>query len=126
MAVGKWLHGAVADLAAWHVGVYYGVFLACVAWAFIVGAARASVHLLWLCAVVTLAVPASGLAGWLLPQWPPWLNTHPAALAVDATALVAAVLLLLTARRTARRVRHGEPAASVWAAGSHHGTTSGS
>ena len=42
LAAAKWLPGRVQNMAAWHVGIYYAVFFASVAWAFIRGAARAA------------------------------------------------------------------------------------
>ncbi|HRO60621.1 MAG TPA: PepSY domain-containing protein, partial [Burkholderiaceae bacterium] len=48
LAAAKWLPGRVDDMAAWHVGIYYAVFFACIAWALLRGPARAAVPLLWL------------------------------------------------------------------------------
>jgi uncharacterized iron-regulated membrane protein len=111
IAAAKWLPGRVEDMAAWHVGIYYGAFFASVAWAFSRGAARAAAPLLWTSAACTLAIPASSLAGWLLPSSRAWLD--PSAWAVDLTALAGALVLACMARATARRVREGAPD-SVW------------
>lgn len=112
LAAAKWLPGRVADLAAWHVGIYYSVFLASVAWAFWRGAARAAAPLVWLAAGCTLAIPLSTLLGWLLPASGVWADS--ATLGVDATALAGSLALAWMARATARRTHHG-PADSVWA-----------
>lgn len=116
MVAGKWLHGSVADPAPWYLGVYYTVFLGCVAWAFWHGAARAVVHLLWLCAAASLAIPATGLLTLLLPSLPPWLHTAPDLLAVEVSALLLGLAFVVMARRTARRVHSGDRTDSVWSA----------
>ena len=113
IAAGKWLHGQVADLGAWHRGVYYAVFLASVGWAFARGGARAGVHLLWLSALACWAIPGTSLAGWLLPATGWW--AHGDALAVDAVALLGGLGFAAMARATARRVAQG-PRDSVWRA----------
>lgn len=105
LAAAKWLPGRVDDMAAWHMGIYYAVFFASLAWAFARGAARAAAPLLWLAALCTLAIPVSSLLVWGSGQ--SW--------GVDLTALLGALALAWMARATARRVRSG-PADSVWAA----------
>jgi hypothetical protein len=113
LAAGKWLHGRVQDLDAWHMGVYYAVFLGAVGWAFARGAARAAPALLWAAALCTAAIPLTTLAGWLLPGIGPWAHGSAAALGVDAVAMAGALGLAWMARATARRVRQG-PVDSVW------------
>lgn len=112
---GKWLHGHVADLDAWHQLLYYGAFFASIAWAFWRGGALAAVHLLWAAATLTLAIPLSTLAGWLVPSSGWWAHASASALGVDATALVGAFGLAWMARVTARRVSSGTTD-SVWSA----------
>jgi len=111
----KWLHGRVDDLLAWHQGLYYAAFFGALAWAFLRGAARASVHLLWGAAALTLAIPLGALLG-----LQPWVHASPASLGVEATALVLGLCFAWMARATARRVRLGA-ADSVWAAQSKTG-----
>ncbi len=111
LAAAKWLPGRVGDLAAWHVGIYYTAFFACIAWAFWRGAARAAAPLLWLAVACTLAIPASSMLGWLLPGSGAWADG--AVLGVDVTAFAGAMGLAWMARATARRVRSG-PKDSVW------------
>ncbi|WP_423458046.1 PepSY domain-containing protein [Ottowia sp. VDI28] len=111
LAAAKWLPGRVDNLAAWHVGIYYTVFFASVAWAFLRGAPRAAVPLLYLAAACTAAIPLSSLLGWLLPDSGLWVDGS--LLSVDVTALAGALALVWMARATARRVRHG-PEDSVW------------
>lgn len=111
----KWLHGRVDDLDAWHQLLYYAVFFGAIAWAFRVGAARSAVHLLWLAAAFTFAIPATSLLAWLLPSLGLWAHGSAAALGVDATALAGGLCFVWLARATARRVAHG-PRDSVWSA----------
>ncbi|MYN02309.1 PepSY domain-containing protein [Pseudoduganella sp. DS3] len=109
----KWLHGAVANLNATLMTAYYSVFLACVGWAFWRGAARAGVELLALCALLGLAVPATSLLALAFPSLGMWAHGSLGVLAVDATALVLALLLTWGARLAYRRARSG-PGDSVW------------
>ncbi len=111
LAAAKWLPGRVDDMAAWHIGIYYAVFFASVAWAFVRGPARAAVPLLWLAVACTLAIPASSLLGWLVPASGAWMDG--ASLGVDLTALAGALALACVARATARRVRDGSKD-SIW------------
>lgn len=113
LVAGKWLHGRVADIDAWHMGVYYVVFLGAVIHAFARGVARAAPQLLWLAALCTAAIPLTTLVGWLWPGAGPWAHGSAAALGVDAVALAGALGLAWMARATARRVREGQ-ADSVW------------
>lgn len=114
MIASKWLNGRVGDLDAWLHGLYYLAFFACVAWAFLRGGARAGVHLLWLAAALTLAIPATSLVGGLFPGTGLWAHTSAAALAVDATALAAALGFAWMAKAASRRIGQGAQD-SVWA-----------
>jgi uncharacterized iron-regulated membrane protein len=109
----KWLHGHVDHLYAWHQIVYYSVFLAAVAWAFLREAAQAAVDLLWLACATTVAIPATSLLAALVPGLGLWVHTSAATLGVDATALAGSLGFAWMARATARRVRQG-PSDSVW------------
>ncbi|UCV27768.1 PepSY-associated TM helix domain-containing protein [Ferribacterium limneticum] len=109
----KWLHGRVEDLNTWHQGIYYAVFFSALVWAFQRGAARSAVHLLWLAAAFTFAIPATSLLAWLLPSLGMWTHGSAAALGVDATALAGGLSFVWLARATMRRVMHG-PADSIW------------
>lgn len=115
IASGKWLHGHVGDMHVWHQRVYYAVFFACIAWAFIRGGARASVHLLWLAAASTLAIPLTSLLAWATPSLGLWSHGSAATLGVDATAFVGGLAFAWMGCAAARRVRHGMTD-SVWAA----------
>jgi hypothetical protein len=113
IAAAKWLPGRADDLAAWHMGLYYAVFFASVAWAFVRGAARSAAPLLWLAAICTAAIPLSSLLGWLSPGTGAWVD--PSLLGLDLTAVAGVLARAWMARATARRVRSG-PADSVWSA----------
>ncbi|MDX9844740.1 MAG: PepSY-associated TM helix domain-containing protein [Aquabacterium sp.] len=118
----KWLHAHVTDLYAWHQILYYTTFFACIAWAFWRGAAQAAVHLLWLAAALTLAIPLTSLLAWVMPSLGMWTHTSLTALGVDATALAGALGFAWMARATARRVHTGATD-SVWSGHSSHTST---
>ena len=113
IAAGKWLQGPLTHLTAWHQGIYYAVFLGSIAWAFWRGAGLASVHLLWLAAACTAAIPASTLLAWGVSDTTWQMHMQEAVLGVDITALVGALALAWMARATARRVHNGLKD-SVW------------
>lgn len=115
VVAGKWAHAADGNINLVYLRVYYAVFLGCVAWAFWRGAARSAAPLLKLCALSFLAIPLTSLAAALLPSLGLWANGSLAAVGVDLVALVAGLLMLYAARRTARRVAQG-PLDSVWSA----------
>jgi uncharacterized iron-regulated membrane protein len=109
----KWLHGRVADLNHWHELVYYAVFLGSVAWAFAWGAARSAVHLLWLCAAATMAIPLTTLLAALFPALGMWAHGSAATLGLDGVAFIGALCFAWMAVATARRIKTG-PADSIW------------
>jgi uncharacterized iron-regulated membrane protein len=109
----KWLYGRVADLNQWHEVVYYAVFVSSVAWAFAWGAARSAVHLLWLCAAATLAIPLTTLAALLFPALGMWAHGSAAPIGVDVVAFMGALCFAWMAVATTRRIRTG-PADSIW------------
>lgn len=93
---------------------YYAVFFASLLWACLRQPARAGHELLWLCALLTAAIP---LAGWIgsgehlfAAAW----HGHWHRFFVDAVALLLALVYGRMARATLRRGREGEPN-SVWA-----------
>lgn len=114
IVVGKWLNGRVADVDAWHNGVYYAVFLASVIWSFGRGAGAAGVELLWLAALSTAVIPLTTLTSWALPAFGMRTSASMAALGVDLVALCAALCFVWMARATAHRFKYG-PVDSVWA-----------
>ncbi|MGD2117420.1 MAG: PepSY-associated TM helix domain-containing protein [Chromatiales bacterium] len=114
IAAAKWLNGHVDDLTAWHQYVYYAVFFGSVAWAFVRGAARASIDLLRVAAAFTFFIPLTSLLAWVLPSMGMWAHQSPATLGVDLTALVAGGCFVWMASATSRRVYQGVPQDSVW------------
>jgi hypothetical protein len=109
----KWLHGRVADLNHWHELIYYVVFLGSIVWAFAWGAARSAVHLLWLCAAATMAIPLTTLAALLFPALGMWAYGSAATIGVDVVAFIGALCFAWMAVATTRRIRNG-PADSIW------------
>lgn len=111
LAATKWLPARVGDIAAWHEGIYYSVFVSAIAWACLRGTARSAYELLWLAALATALVPLGSVAG--LSGFGGTWNHGGAGPAVDLTAVAAVPLLLWAAARTRRRARHGTRD-SVW------------
>jgi hypothetical protein len=109
----KWLHGRVADLNHWHELIYYVMFLGSVAWAFAWGAARSAVHLLWLCAAATMAIPLTTVLAALFPALGLWAHGSAATLGVDVVAFIGALGFAWMAVATMRRIRNG-PTDSIW------------
>ncbi|MEH2626455.1 putative iron-regulated membrane protein [Bradyrhizobium sp. AZCC 1719] len=118
----KWLHGRVVDLNHWHELVYYAVFLGSVAWAFAWGAARSAVHLLWLCAAATMAIPLTTLIALLFPVLGMWAHSSAATIGVDVVASIGAFCFAWMAIATTRRIRSG-PADSIWSIRRANGRT---
>jgi uncharacterized iron-regulated membrane protein len=113
LAAGKLLSGRVDDLHAWHIGIYYSVFLASIGWALLRGAARASVELLALATLSTAAIPCASLLGWLAPSTGLWGSASADALGVDIGAAIGALCFAWMWRKTAQRVASGHTD-SVW------------
>lgn len=99
---------------AWAPRVYFAVFFASLAWAALRQPARAGHELLWLCAVLTAAVPLADWAGSGEHLFAAFARGHWHRFFVDAVALVLAFAYARMARATLRRARHGDPN-SVWA-----------
>ncbi|WP_133646169.1 PepSY-associated TM helix domain-containing protein [Paraburkholderia flava] len=113
LAAGKLLSGRVGDLHAWHIGIYYSVFLASIGWALLRGAARASVELLALATLATALIPCASLLGWLAPSTGLWGSASVDALGVDIGAALGALCFAWMWRKTAQRVASGHTD-SVW------------
>ena len=99
---------------AWIPRGYFLVFFASTAWAFLRRPVRAAYELLWLCALLTAAIP---LAGWigsgeqlLTAMW----HNHWHRFLTDATALIMSFAFWRMAVATLRRGESGDPN-SVWA-----------
>lgn len=122
IAAAKWLHGYVADLNHWHEIIYYGIFLGSVTWAFVWGAARSAVHLLWLCATATMTIPLTTLLAALSPALGMWTHSSAATIGVDVAAFTGALCFAWMAIVTTRRVRNG-PADSIWSTRKIEGDT---
>jgi uncharacterized iron-regulated membrane protein len=99
---------------AWAPRAYFLVFFASIAWAFARPPARAGHELLWLCALLTLAIPVAGAIGSGEHLFAAFANGHWHRFAVDVAALVFALAFRAMARATLRRGFNGDPN-SVWA-----------
>lgn len=109
----KWMQGHVEDMAAGHQWVYYSVFFAALGWSFWRGAARAAMHLLWLAAAFTLAIPITSMLGWLLPELGFWAHSNTMSLGVDAVGLLGGLCFAWLAQATRQRILFG-PLDSIW------------
>lgn len=94
-------------------GSYAVVFLAAIAWAFLRPPARAAHELLWLCALLTAAIPVAGWIGSGEHLFAALWNGHWHRALTDATALAMALAFQRMAAATLRRGREGDPH-SVW------------
>lgn len=98
----------------WDPTVYWVVFGSSMAWAFIRPPARGGHELLWVCAVLTAAIPA---AAWVATGVSPLgalLDGHAHRVCVDLTALLMALAYASLAQATLRRGRNGQ-SDSLWA-----------
>lgn len=109
----KWLHGHVENMTAGHQWVYYGMFFAALGWSFWRGAAHAAIHLLWLAAAFTLAIPATSLLACLLPSLGLWAYGNAASLGVDAVGLIGGLCFAWLAILTRKRALYGS-SDSIW------------
>ncbi len=108
IAAAKWGLPA-AHLPAWHGGLYYAAFLAAVGWAFVRGAPRAAVELLWVTVAATLLIPLSSLASLAGASW----SHGGSGRLVDVTAVLAAAAFAWTAVKARHRMA-GAPDDAIW------------
>ncbi len=98
----------------WIARSYFLVFFAAIAWAFLRPPTRAAHELLWLCALLTAAIPVAGWIGsgehLIAAAW----HGHWHRFVIDATALAMATGFWRMARATLRRGHTGDPH-SLWA-----------
>lgn len=114
MAAYKWAHTALENINAFYYWCYYTVFLLSLAWSFIAGAGRASVHLLYVAACTSAIIASGSLIAFASEHKWGWINSNAEALGVDITALVFAALFAIIACYTHRRLVTGN-GDSVWA-----------
>lgn len=95
----------------WHSGIYYGVFILAIAWAFVRGAASGAVDLLYASAVATLLIPLVSLLSALVPGFG-W-NHGGSGYLIDLVAAVGAVSFVFLAQKTRKRI-HSAPEYSIW------------
>ena len=99
---------------AWIPRTYWLVFLAAAGWAFLRRPARAAHELLWLCALLTAAIPLAGWIGSGEHLFAAAMRGHWHRFGIDATALAMAVVFRRMAIATLRRASDGDPN-SLWA-----------
>ena len=108
VAAAKW--GLPArGLEAWHTAIYYAAFLAAIGWAFLRGAPRASVELLWAAVAASLLVPLSSLASLAGASW----SHAGSGRLVDVTAALGAAVFAWIAFRAGRRMANA-PSGAIW------------
>lgn len=98
----------------WIARAYFVVFFVAIAWAFLRPPVRAAHELLWLCALLTAAIPLAGWIGSGEHLFAALGHGHWHRFLTDATALVMAFAFWRMAAATLRRGRDGDPN-SVWA-----------
>ncbi|AFI84544.1 PepSY-associated TM helix domain-containing protein [Methylophaga nitratireducenticrescens] len=114
LASSKWLSLQSQAVFSSYQWIYYLMFFAALFWAFIRGAARSLVDLLWVAALTTLTIPATSLLAFILPDSGLWAHTEPSTIMVDVTALLMAIGFVFLARATSRRVYQSGAIDSVW------------
>ncbi|UBB25538.1 PepSY domain-containing protein [Pseudoxanthomonas japonensis] len=95
---------------------YYVVFFASLAWALLRRPVRAGYELLWLCVVLTAAIPVAGYVASGEHLFTALGRGHWHRFFIDGTALAMALVFWRMAVATRARGRNGDPN-SVWAAG---------
>lgn len=103
---------------------YVAVFFACTLWAFLRHPARAGHELLWLCALLTAAIPVAGFVASGEHVLSAMARGHWQRAGIDLTALAGAAVFARLAIATLRRGRSGDPN-SVWALPSSEATAQG-
>lgn len=114
IAAAKLLPVMGGQTLAAHSWIYYAAFLAAIAAAFWLGAARGAVALLTVAALACFAIPFVSLLSPLVGGW----NHGGASVLVDAVATLAGLALLMMRRSTQRRIA-AAPEDSVWYARSN-------
>lgn len=107
LVAGKLFAATAENINFVYLFVYYSVFLAALAWAYLRGAARSSVDLLWLCVIAALSIPCSS-AFMALRSAP-----NSTGLGVELVAIAMALAFIYAARKTGKRIRE-EAKDSVW------------
>ncbi len=110
IAGAKLMPSVIMDSLGGYTTLYYLVFLSSVGWALYQGAAKSSVHLLYLCAGFTALIPLASILAWLTSLG--W-NHKDGTIAVDCVATIGCMALLYVARQTGIRITAGK-ASSIW------------
>lgn len=108
----KWLVHLGLAPDGWYAPIYYATFFACIGWSFLKGEDRAPVHLLYLAAALTLAMPVSTAVLLNAPDLASLAIGDMRTLTVDLSAFVgalglAAMAAALAAKRRRRMLQDG-------------------
>lgn len=109
LVAGKLFAATAKNINFVYLFVYYSVFLGALAWAYLRGAARSSVDLLWLCVIAALSIPCSSAFMALQTT----SNTNITGLGVELVAIAMALAFIYAARKTGKRIKD-EAKDSVW------------
>jgi len=109
LVAGKLFAATAKNINFVYLFVYYSVFLGALAWAYLRGAARSSVDLLWLCVIAALSIPCSSAFMALQTT----SNTNITGLGVELVAIAMALAFIYAARKTDKRIKD-EAKDSVW------------
>ncbi|MFC7050450.1 PepSY-associated TM helix domain-containing protein [Emcibacter nanhaiensis] len=112
LAAAKWAPLLMSSPGEWYVWLYYAMFIVAIALSFVLGAAQASIVLLWAAAVLTALVPLSSLTGFLFGAT--WHYGGNGVVSVDIVACLGAGIFAFMALSVSRRRRTG-PRDSIWA-----------
>lgn len=99
MVIGKWLYPLVANINDYYIAIYYGLFFAAIAWAFIQGPRLSTVWLLRFCTIACAAIPLTSIAMLSLGSDVYGLSVNRATNAVDIVALVCAIVFYVLAKK---------------------------
>ncbi|MFZ6875165.1 PepSY-associated TM helix domain-containing protein [Undibacterium sp. Di27W] len=109
LVAGKLFAATAENINFVYLFVYYSVFLGALAWAYLRGAARSSVDLLWLCVIAALSIPCSSAFMALRSA----SNGSLTGLGVELVAIAMALAFIYAACKTGKRIRD-EAKDSVW------------
>ena len=113
MVIGRFAH-VITDVSSMnHVYLYsyYLIFVAAIAYSFIIGHQRALMHLLLMIAISLLCIPMSSLLAWLLPHSPLWYD--PNGMMVDMVAFILAIIFFKFYKNAQHRADTAE-VGSLW------------
>lgn len=115
MLLGRWSFVFMPQLSSINhllIYSYYAIFIFCLLYSFIIGAARALPHLLMAIAVILILIPLTSLCAYLFPSVGLWHSTG-ALWIIDVMALLFAWIFLRFYQQAYARAQHAA-AGSLW------------